>query len=154
MLEAEQKSGRIPVAWSPTLKLHYNLKIYWQLQLSLLRFPRNIEDSLFKHKAVIKELIEENPPENPKDEIYDLEDLHQIKKKNRKTKQILKNIVSNARKIRREHLIDRQLKHSKNKKKKEETAVIKIINSEQRNHDFKTIEMYTKQIEKGDMKYI
>ena len=154
MLEAKQKSGQIPVAWSPTLKLHYNLKIYWQLQLSLLKFPRNIEDSLFKHKSVIEELIQENPPDNPKDEIYNLDDLSHLKKKNKKTKQVLKNIVSNARKLQREHLVDRQLKHSKNKKKKDETAVIKIINSEQQNHDFKTIEMYTKQIEQGDMKYI
>ena len=154
MLEAERKCGRVLIPWSPIRKLHYHIYLYWHLQHSLLKYPRNIEHGLQDCRHIITTMLQTNKPGNPDDEIYQIDDLTNITKKWRKAKRVLDNITYEAPKHRREHLAYQQLEHSNKNEKKKEKAVGNIIRSEQRNQDFKVIRMYTKQMEKGDMKYI
>ena len=81
MLEAEKLSGRSLIPWSPTKKLHYHVYLYWQLQYSVINHPRNIDEGLNQCKTIIHKIISTTKPEFPDDEIYNLDNVSNPKRK-------------------------------------------------------------------------
>ena len=73
MLQAKQKCGQPPIAWSPTFRLHFKLVQFWSLRYSLAKHPRASWDILFQLQTDITKLLTEVNVDDPRSPVYSID---------------------------------------------------------------------------------